>query len=45
MYKIKEKWLNTVLKYGMKTALDVRGTYTKEEWNKNGYKDSILTKL
>jgi hypothetical protein len=28
----------------MKTSLDLKGTYSKEEWNKNGFKDSILEK-
>jgi hypothetical protein len=45
MYRIKSKWIGTVLKYSMKTKLDVKGAYTKADWNKNGFKDSILEKI
>ena len=45
MYKLKEKWKNTVMKYSMNTNLDINGSYTKEEWNKNGFKDLILEKI
>lgn len=44
MYKIKEKFLNQVFKYA-KTNLNLRGTYSKEIWNKNGFKDNILEKV
>lgn len=45
MYKIKKSYLGMVLKYGMKTSIDVRGVYDKETWNKNGYKDTILEEV
>jgi hypothetical protein len=45
MYKIKEKMLNHIMKYSMKTSLDLKGTYSKEEWNKNGFSDSILEEV
>jgi hypothetical protein len=45
MYKIKEKYLGMVLKYAMKTSIDVRGVYDKNTWNANGFKDSILEEV
>lgn len=45
MYKIKESMLKHIVKYSMNTSLDVKGTYSKEEWNKNGFKDSILEEV
>ena len=34
-----------VIMYSMKTGLDINGIHTKEEWNKNGFKDSILEEV
>jgi hypothetical protein len=45
MYKIKESMLKHIAKYSMNTSLDTKGTYSKEEWNKNGFKDSILEEV
>lgn len=45
MYEIKKKYRNRVAMYAMKTKLDINGIYTKEEWNRNGFKDSILEKV
>ena len=42
MYRIKKNMLKHVTKYSMKTSLNTEGTYSKEEWNRNGFKDSIL---
>jgi len=44
MYKIKTKWIKFMFKYA-KTTLDLNGTYIKEEWNKAGFKDSIIEKV
>ena len=44
-YKIADKYLNTVIRYAMNTKLDIRGVYTKEEWNKYGFKDTILEEV
>ena len=44
-YKIADKYLNTVIRYAMNTKLNIRGVYTKEEWNKSGFKDSILEEV
>ena len=45
MYRIKKSMLNHLMKYSIKTSLDLKGTYSKEEWNKNGFKDSMLEKV
>lgn len=45
MYKIKKSYLGTVLKYAMKTSIDVRGVYEKEIWNKHGFRDTILEEV
>jgi hypothetical protein len=45
MYKIKENMLNHIMLYSMKTSLDMSGIYSKEEWNKNGFQDSILEEV
>ena len=42
MYKIKDKYLNHVMRYSMKSNLDLTGIYTKQDWNNNGFKDEIL---
>jgi hypothetical protein len=45
MYKIKAKYLGMVLKYSMKTGIDITGVYDKATWNKNGFKDIILEEV
>jgi hypothetical protein len=40
-YKIKEKYKSFLATYAW-TKLDLNGSYTKEVWNKAGFKDSIL---
>ena len=45
MYRLKEKYKVMVVKYAMKTKLDINGVYTKDDWNSNGYKDTILEKI
>jgi hypothetical protein len=40
-FKIKEKYKSHLAKYA-KTSLDLNGTYTKDKWNKAGFKDSLL---
>ena len=41
--KLKDKYKGIVIKFGL-TSLDINGSYTKEEWNKAGFKDYILEK-
>ena len=45
MYKIKAKYLGMVLKYSMKSGIDITGVYDKATWNKNGFKDIILEEV
>ncbi len=40
-YKIKEKYKSLMAKYAW-TKLDLDGIYSKEDWNKAGFKDSVL---
>jgi hypothetical protein len=44
MFKIKEKYLKHIAKYSH-TKLDLFGSYTKEEWNKAGFKDLVLEEV
>jgi len=44
MYKIADKYKAMVTKYAW-TKLDLNGVYTKETWNKAGFKDSILVEI
>ena len=46
MYRIKEKMLDHVMKYCIKTGIeDLKGIYSLDDWNKNGFKKSILEKV
>jgi hypothetical protein len=44
MFKIKEKYLKHIVEYS-NTKLDLYGSYTKEEWNKAGFKDLVLEEV
>jgi hypothetical protein len=44
MYRIADKYKSMVFKYAF-TKLDLNGIYTKETWNKAGFKDSILIEV
>ena len=41
LFKIKDKYKSHLARYAH-TTLDLNGNYTKEEWNKHGFKDSLL---
>jgi hypothetical protein len=41
MYKIKEKYKALISRYAW-TKLDINTSYSKEEWIRNGFKESIL---
>lgn len=43
-YKIKEKFMTHISKFPLVTPLDIKGKYTKEVWNKHGFKDGLLEK-
>lgn len=45
MYRIKERYKSHIIKYMMNSGLDINGLYTKEQWNKAGFKDLILEKI
>jgi shikimate kinase len=45
MYKIKAKYLEMVLKYSMKTGINITGAYDKATWNINGFKDMVLEEV
>ncbi len=42
-YRIKEKYKSFMFKYAW-TKLDLNSEYSKEEWNSNGFMDSVLEK-
>jgi len=44
LYKIKDKWKKHMFKYAA-TKLDLNGEYTKDVWNKAGFKDSLLIEV
>lgn len=42
VYRIQKKWLNHVMKYAMKSRIDLTGVYSLKVWNDNGYDKRIL---
>jgi hypothetical protein len=45
MYKVRAKYLGMVLKFSMKTDIDIMGVYDKDTWNRNGFKDMVLEEI
>jgi hypothetical protein len=43
LFKIKAKYKSHLARYAW-TKLDLNGCYTKAEWNKHGFRESLLEK-